>query len=720
VARLAEAAPVAAPRLPRRTPYFCSGCPHNVSTRARPDELVGVGIGCHTMVAIDGGQRRGHQLGISQMGGEGAHWIGLAPFTDDRHFIQNLGDGTFHHSGSLAIRAAVAAGVSITFRLLYNSAVAMTGGQTPPGNLDVPTLTRWLELEGVRRIVVTTPEPEGYRGQTLAAIASVRHRDELEAAQDELTAAGGVTVLIHDDRCATEERRLRKRGKLPTPAERVVINERVCEGCGDCGEVSTCLSVVPVATEFGRKTQIHQSSCNQDLTCLKGDCPSFLLVTPPTGGKARNGSPPAPAVPEPARRVGEQVLVRMPGVGGTGVLTVSAILQMAAHLDGGFAAGLDQIGLAQKGGPVISDVRLARAPISGALRASRGAADVLLGLDPLGAAAGDTLAVCDPQRTIGVLNVGCAPTAAMVTDVGQGFANPDTALTQVAAVTRELATLDALALSERLFGDHLPANVIMLGAAYQHGCLPLSAAAIERALELNGAAVETNLSAFRWGRAAIAEPPPPAPLTPPAAELERLLEVRAAELTAFQDRTYARRYREDVARVAAIERERTGGASTAVAEAYARGLYKLMAYKDEYEVARLHLLPEERARVPAGARVQLLLHPPALRARGLERKLRLPGEWAYPALRALYAARRLRGTRLDPFGRAEVRRVERALIGEYRALVDRALTRLSAETAPQVAALAELADGIRGYEHIKLRNVAEFREHAREALAALP
>jgi indolepyruvate ferredoxin oxidoreductase len=732
----------------RRTPYFCSGCPHNTSTRARPDQLVGVGIGCHTMVALDGGDRRGELIGMPQMGGEGGQWLGLAAFTDDPHFIQNIGDGTFHHSGSLAVRAAVAAGVNITYRLLYNDAVAMTGGQQPQGNLDVPTLTRWFELEGVKRVVVTTPEPGRYRDVSLSSIASVRHRDELAAAQDELAAIAGVTVLIHDDQCATEKRRLRKRGKQAAPPERVVINERVCEGCGDCGEASTCLSVVPVPTEFGRKTRIHQSSCNQDLTCLKGDCPSFLLVTPRPGAKPAPTRPELPvALTEPTRRVGDDVLVRMPGIGGTGVVTVSAIVQMAAHLDGRFAAGLEQIGLAQKGGPVLSDVRISATPIHGQLRASTASADVLLGFDLLGAAAPETLAVADPRRTIAVLNTAQVPTAAMITDSRVGFPAPGASLRRVEAVTRadENAYLDAIALAERLFDDHMPANMILIGAAFQHGCLPLSQTAIEAAIRLNGAAVESNLTAFRWGRAAIADPEAvaaalaapvvsPAPVDPATTalldeagvtgELRELLERRVDELSAFQDAGHARRYLDDVVRVAAVERERTGGASSAVAAAYARGLFKLLAYKDEYEVARLHLLATERQRVVdelgPGAKVQILLHPPVLRALGLRRKLKL-GSWVRPGLHALHGARRLRGTRLDPFGYAEIRRVERALIVEYRELVDAALQHLTPSRAAQVAEIADLPDVIRGYEHVKLRTIDEFRLRAQalsEQLAA--
>ena len=744
--------PVLAPLAdtPQRTPYFCSGCPHNTSTRATADQLVGVGIGCHTMVALDTADRRGKQLGITQMGGEGAQWTGLAPFCSEPHFIQNVGDGTFHHSGSLAIRAAVAAGVNITYRLLYNDAVAMTGGQSPAGKLSVPALVAELAAEGVRQVIVTTPEPERYHGVALDPVASVRHRDELDAAQRELAAVPGVTVLLHDDRCATEKRRLRKRGKLETPPERVWINERVCEGCGDCGDQSSCLSVMPVQTEFGRKTRIHQSSCNQDMTCLKGDCPSFLLVTQ-VGGPPPKPEPPAPpsAFPDPVRRFEGDVLVRMPGVGGTGVVTVSAILQMAAHMQGLQAAGLEQIGLAQKGGPVISDLRIAAEPIDGQLRASRGGVDVLLGFDLLGAATAETLQTVDPARTVAVLNTDVTPTASNVVQRDAPHARSERLVQRVRRATRgdEAFTLAAETVSERLFGDHMPVNMILVGAALQHGCLPLDAAAVERAIELNGAAVEINRAAFRWGRAAVAEPeklqaamaastrePSQPPVSTAAqalvasvgapAALRDALELRVDELIAYQDEDYARTYAEDVVRMAAVERERLGdeGGRGRISDAYARGLFKLMAYKDEYEVARLHLDAVEQARLDhefgGQVRVQTLLHPPLLRAMGMKRKLRL-GRSAVPLFHGLHAARRLRGTRLDPFGYAAVRRAERALIDEYRSLVARAIDRLDADTADTVAEIAQLPDLVRGYEQIKLDGMEQMRRRAAELTAQL-
>ncbi|WP_256863279.1 DUF6537 domain-containing protein [Microbispora sp. GKU 823] len=676
---------------------------------------------------------------MTQMGGEGAQWFGLAPFTSDRHFTQNLGDGTFHHSGSLAVRAAVAAGVSMTYKLLYNDAVAMTGGQRAEGRLDVPALTRWLAAEGVRRVVVTTPEPETYRGVRLAPIASVRHRDDLPAVEKELAAVDGVTVLIHDDRCAAEERRLRKRGKLPAAPARVVINGRVCEGCGDCGDVSTCLSVQPVETEFGRKTRIHQASCNSDLSCLKGDCPSFLLVEPRPQPPRAVPEPPV-ALTEPVARFPERsVLLRMPGIGGTGVVTVSQILQMAAHLDGLHAAGLEQTGLAQKGGPVVSDVRISPQPITGSVRAARGTADVLLGFDVLGAAADDTLAVASPGRTVAVVNTAIVPTAAMVTGRA-ALPGPEDAVARIASATvpETGLHLDAGALSEALFGDHMPANLVLVGAAYQHGCIPISADAIEQAIRLNKAAVEQNLAAFRWGRAAVIDreavfraaipqpvaPPAPVPVDAGATgELEETLAVRVADLTGYQNAAYARSYERDVRRVAALAAERAGEeAGLRIGLAYARGLHKLMAYKDEYEVARLHLDPVERARrereFGPGAAVSVLLHPPLLRAMGLKRKIRLRRS-AGVVFRGLRAARVLRGTAFDVFGHAAVRRVERTLVVEYRELVTRALGRLTPATAAAVAEIAALPDLIRGYEDIKLARVAEFRDRAATLLAEL-
>ena len=628
----------------------------------------------------------------------------------------------------------MAAGANITYKLLYNGHVAMTGGQPVEGGLSVPDLTRLLELEGVKRIIVTSEEPGRYKGVDLAPIAELRDRKELLAAQEELSQVEGVTVLIHDQECAAELRRMRKRGKATEPAERVWINERVCEGCGDCGEKSSCLSVVPVETEFGRKTQIHQASCNKDFSCLEGDCPSFVTVVP--GNKARREAPELRVwLPEPERVVSEGGFnVRMMGIGGTGVVTVNQVVGMAALIDGLHVAGLDQTGLSQKGGPVVSDLHLSREPLPAASKAPAGSVDLYLGFDLLGAASPKNLDTAGRDRTIAVVSTHAVPTGRMVVDVEERFPELRGQLEQIDRVTRrELNVyLDAQELSERLFGDHMPANTIVLGAAYQRGALPVSAEAIEQAIRLNGAAVEKNLTAFAWGRALVVAPDeverltraadpvrvPPEPsdaerelidgVAPEEGELRRLLEVRVPELAAYQDLRYAARFVDFLRRVRDAE-----GEGTELSEAVARGLFKLMAYKDEYEVARLHLDAAERARLGRefgdDVKISFNLHPPLLRALGLKRKLKLGG-WFVPAFRVMRAMRHLRGTWLDPVGQTRVRRDERRLIGEYQELVEEALARLSPATRATVLELCELPDVVRGYEEIKLRNVTLFRK----------
>src|ERR671916_477572 len=513
-----------------RTPFFCSGCPHNSSVQAPDGTLVGGGIGCHTMVLLNP-EGKGEITGITQMGGEGAQWIGQAPFTDDTHLVQNLGDGTFHHSGSLAIRAAVAAGVNITYKLLYNEHVAMTGGQAIEGQLSVPDLTRWLELEGVKRIIVTTEETDRYKGVTLSPIAELRDRNELLASQQELAQVEGVTVLIHDQECAAEKRRSRKRGTQPEPAERIWINERVCEGCGDCGRKSSCLSVMPVETEFGRKTQIHQASCNKDYSCLEGDCPSFLTVVP--GKRARQELPQlTAALPEPDRLVGHAEFgMRMMGIGGTGVVTVNQVVGMAALIDGLHVSGLDQTGLSQKGGPVISDLRITREQVANASKAPAGSIDLYLGFDLLGAASAKNLVTADRERTVAVVSTSAVPTGRMVVDVNERFPELAAELDSIDAATRSEHNLylDAQALSERLFGDHMMTNTLALGAAYQRGLLPVSGEALERAIELNGAAVEKNLAALRWGRAVVAAPDAVEAATRPPEKVEAVRELTELE-----------------------------------------------------------------------------------------------------------------------------------------------------------------------------------------------
>jgi indolepyruvate ferredoxin oxidoreductase len=730
-----------APLTLARPAYFCSGCPHNRSTHVPEGSMAAAGIGCHGMALSM--ERR--TAGITHMGGEGAQWVGMAPFTKTPHLFQNLGDGTFFHSGSLAIRQALAAGTNVTYKILYNSAVAMTGGQDAAGAMPVPELTRVLEAEGVKRIIVMTDEPDKYpRGVRWAQGVEVWHRDRLDEAQTLLREIPGVTALVYDQRCAAEKRRLRKRGKLPDPAMRVVINEAVCEGCGDCGVKSNCLSVHPVETEFGRKTQIHQSSCNKDYSCLRGDCPSFLTVVPlgePKKEKRRFTVD--RALPEPALKVPRDANIFMMGIGGTGVVTVNQVLGTAALLDGKHVRGLDQTGLSQKGGPVVSHLKISEQPAEVSTKVPAGGADCYIGFDVLVATSPLNLDHARPDKTIAVVSTSQVPTGAMVTHTDLQFPDSGGLRTSIDRVTRkdENVYLDALGLAETLFDDHMASNLLVLGAAYQAGALPVSAAAIEQAIALNGVSVTMNTQAFRAGRLLVADPAwvktlkrhrlgeveaAPAALSAAAralvdrvgadGELRRLLEIRVPELIDYQSEAYAREYVDDVARVRAAERAAVPG-ETRLSEAVARYLFKLMAYKDEYEVARLHLKADFQRTLaeefPGGVKVQYNLHPPLLRALGLSRKLKF-GAWFDSAFRALAGMKGLRGTPLDPFGRAAVRRVERALPGEYRGLIDRALGGLSPATYERAVRVAKLPDVIRGYEDIKLRNVERFREEARK------
>ncbi|MGH3380850.1 MAG: indolepyruvate ferredoxin oxidoreductase family protein [Actinoallomurus sp.] len=731
-----------------RTPYFCSGCPHNSSTKAPEDTLVGAGIGCHTMAVLMEPEQVGTVVGLTQMGGEGAQWIGMAPFVGEEHFVQNMGDGTFTHSGSLAVRAAVAAGVNITFKLLHNSAVAMTGGQQAVGALPVDRIAALLLLEGAAKVIITSDDPDRLRRVRLPAGAEVRHRDELSRSQRELAAVPGVTVLIHDQECAAEKRRKRRRGKAATPEARVVINERVCEGCGDCGTVSNCLSVQPVSTEFGRKTRIHQSSCNVDYSCLSGDCPSFVTVVP-GGRRPRRELPDLPVTesPEPEPRIGgPDFTVRVTGVGGSGIVTVAQVLSAAAVIDGRQVRTLDQTGLAQKGGAVVSDVKVTAAVVEQAPKLAAGECDLYLACDSLVGADPAYLAAADPGRTASVVSTTEVPTGRMIIDPAVAFPEEARIRSAVDAASAHTFYLDARGLAERLFDDDQYANILQLGAAYQSGTLPIPAAAIERAIELNGVAVRRNLQAFRRGRQLVADPgaleaaladPPEAPAATgrtdhaaaarvralvdavPGTELARSLDIRIPDLIAYQDEGYARTYADYVERVRRLEDDREAGA-TAVAEAVARHLYKLMAYKDEYEVARLSLdealTADVQARFGAGSRLSYRLHPPVLRAFGMKRKISL-GPWFRPVFRVLRAMRRVRGTRLDPFGYARIRRIERELAGEYRDVVLRALSAVGPADHALVVELAETPDMVRGYEHIKLGNVASYRERQAELLA---
>jgi indolepyruvate ferredoxin oxidoreductase len=652
----------------KRTPYFCSGCPHNRSTPLPEGSLGGGGIGCHTMVTLSDRPDQA-VLALTQMGGEGSQWIGQAPFTDVEHIFQNVGDGTFAHSAQLSLQFCVAAGVNITYKLLYNQVVAMTGAQNAEGGLAIPELTRKLTAEGVAQVVVVSDEPKKHRRAKLAPGVTVRHRDDMDAVQKELREVKGVTVLIYDQQCANEARRLRKRGKQETRTTRVVIDEATCEGCGDCGAKSNCLSVQPVETELGRKTRIDQTSCNTDYSCLLGDCPSFLTVqVAKTKPVKRAGAGEAPSVAEPVLPADADMFLA--GIGGTGIVTVNQLLATAAlrsDLDTTGLSGLDQVGLSQKAGPVTSHLRVgSRGPAN---RVGAGTADVVLAFDALVAADPKNLSVCSSEFTIVVVSTSETPTGTQVADV-------DAPKTDVAGQVRKLkdasvkvVELDALAFSEALFGSTAPANLLLVGVAYQLGTLPFPATAIEEAIELNGVAVKANIAAFRWGRVAVADAAafaaavaPTAPRiaktydlagSPLAGETRRLVEVRAQLLLEHSGRKTAAAYVAVVER--AFQAERVLGTQTSYSEAVARGIAHLWAYKDEYEVARLltrpELLEEVQQQVPGATKVTYNLHPPALRSMGMSSKLKL-GAWSRPVLRATARGRVLRGTALDPFGRA--------------------------------------------------------------------
>lgn len=725
-----------------RVPYFCSGCPHNRSTDVPDGALVGAGIGCHGMVASTGIPGKGVISGLTHMGGEGAQWIGQAPFLTDPHLFQNLGDGTFAHSGSLAIRAAVAANVHITFKLLYNGTIAMTGAQQIQGSHKVAELTHLLQYEGVRRIVVTTDDVKAYKSRRLAAIVEVRGRDQILAVQEELRAEPGVTVLIHDQACAADLRRMRKRGKVADRPMRVAVNQRVCEACGDCGQKSHCLSVKSDPTEFGDKTSIEQGSCNKDYSCLEGDCPSFVTVIAAPVSHPKAAEPPRD-LPVPQPRATEATL-RLVGIGGTGVVTMAQVLGMAAVLDGKRTLGLDQTGMAQKGGPVVSDVRITDSAEDRTNRATAGSVDGYLVFDTLVAVAPANLAAIDSARAAAVVSTSQVQTGRMIGETDAPRLSIEQALSAISAVTLpgSLVSFDARKLATDLFGDETMGNTLVLGAAWQHGLIPLSLASMLEAIRLNGVAVERNLVAFHWGRTVVARPdaipagrrpsrvsqPDEAQVSllvratgaPEGSELERLLHIRVADLIAYQSVRYAGRYTDLVQEVVTAE-TRAQSQPGRASEAVARYFYKLMAYKDEYEVARLHLDPTERARLAADfgpdAKLRYMLHPPLLRAMGLKRKIAL-GRWFDPAFRALRAMRHLRGTPLDVFGYAEVRRVERQLISEYEDAVRRAVGRLDI-AYDDVLRLCELPDLVRGYEDVKLRNVATYRVQLDTCLTAI-
>ncbi len=716
---------------PPRPAYYCSGCPHNTSTKVPEGSLALAGIGCHVMATAI--YPEFNKL-TTHMGGEGAPWIGQAAFSQLPHVFQNLGDGTYFHSGYLAIRAAVAAKVNMTYKILYNDAVAMTGGQPVDGTISVRQIAQQMAAEGVRRIALVTEDLSRYADRSaLPSQVTLHDRKDMDAVQRELREVSGVSVLIYDQVCAAEKRRRRKKGEFPEPAQRLFINDAVCEGCGDCGEQSNCTSIMPLETEFGRKRVIDQSSCNKDYSCAKGFCPSFVTVTGGTPRKVRinhNDGLDFPALPEPAAANCEtpyNILIN--GIGGTGVITIGALLGMAGHLEGKGVSVLDMTGMSQKNGSVTSHVRIANTPE--AIRAQRiatGEADLVLGCDMLTAGAQDAIAKMRAGRTHAVINTHQQPTGHLARQPDWQYPADEVQALIDASVEGKADYLDATRLATALMGDSIAANLFMLGFAYQKGLLPLSEAALLKAIELNGVAIDANKKAFLWGRRAAADlktverialPAQPVMLKMPET-LNGLVKRRVAYLTAYQSAAYAQAYESLIERVR--QAEAPLGQGDRLARAVARSLFKLMAYKDEYEVARLYTDGTflERLRQQFDGQLTLRLHlaPPLFSskdAQGIPQK-KAYGAWVWPIMRLLAGMKGLRGTRLDFFGWTEERRMERELIAEYRKLVLSLLGTLDARRLGQAVALAALPEKIRGFGPVKKASVDRYRVELKKSI----
>ncbi len=722
----------ARPRLTvERKPWFCSGCPHNTSTRVPEGSRALAGIGCHYMAMwMD---RRTETF--TQMGGEGVSWLGQMHFSGDKHVFVNLGDGTYFHSGLLAIRAAVAGKANITYKILFNDAVAMTGGQPVDGILTVPQIARQLAAEGASKVLIVTDEPEKFASREgLPAEVAVHHRDEFDHLQKALRDTAGVTILIYDQTCATEKRRRRKRGEYPDPARRVFINEEVCEGCGDCSTASNCLSVEPLETPLGTKRKINQSSCNKDFSCLKGFCPSFVTAEGAQLKRAAGGRDPNAALagftlPEPTLPVLKRPFgIVVTGVGGTGVVTVGALLGMAAHLENKGVTVLDMTGLAQKGGAVLSHVQIASAP--GDIHATRiatGEAQLLIGCDAIVSASSDALSKMRHGVTRAVVNSANTPTAEFIGNPDWKFPTLSTESDVRNSVGEACEFLDANALALAFLGDTLYANPLMLGFAWQKGWVPVSRAALLKAIELNGVAVDKNRLAFECGRVAAhdlsglnallfpADKGRPSQVLELRESLEALLKRRASQLTAYQNRAYADLYLQAVAKIRVVEEKRVRDGKLQLTEAVARNLAKLMAYKDEYEVARLHASPTFLARLreqfegEPGKDYQLGFHlaPPLLARKDADGHLvkRRYGQWLVKLFPLLAGLKGLRGTLLDPFGKTAERRAERQMVRDYLDLVDEFARTLDGERLPLALELASLPETIRGYGHVKENNM---------------
>src|SRR5450830_638395 len=718
-----------------RTPFFCSGCPHNTSTKVPEGSRALAGIGCHYMVLWMDRETST----FTHMGAEGVTWVGQAPFTNEKHVFTNLGDGTYFHSGILAIRAAVSAKVNITYKILFNDAVAMTGGQEFDGPLDPGMISRQIAAEGVGPIIVVTDEPEKYPDDyKWAEGVTVRHRSELMDVQRELRDCPGVSAMIYDQTCASEKRRRRKKGEYPDPAKRAVINEAVCEGCGDCSVQSNCLSVEPLETELGRKRQINQSSCNKDYSCVNGFCPSFVTVE---GGslkkpkKAAGGAGaeipalPAPALPSTATPYG----ILVTGIGGTGVVTVGQILAMAAHVEGKGAVVLDMSGLAQKGGPVMSHVRLAdkQADLH-STRVGTGSADLVIGCDQIVTSSRDALSRMGEGRTWAAINSTGATTAAFVKNPDWQFPGESSRGEIVRACgAGNVEFVDAGQIATALMGDSIATNMFMLGYSFQKGHVPLSEASLMKAIELNGVSVGFNKSAFNWGRYAAVDLAAVTKMTAPAQviefkraqTLEEVVTRRVELLTAYQNAAYAQQYSAFVDTVRSAE-AKLGNKQLRLTEAVARYLYKLMAYKDEYEVARLHTDPAFRQKIEGmfegDYQVKFHLAPPLLAKKDKDGHLVKQefGPWMMKAFGVLAKFKGLRGTALDMFGYTAERRMERALIGEYRDTVAALLPKLTADNLATAVAIARIPEDIRGYGHVKERHLKAAKQKEASLLTA--
>ncbi len=705
-----------------RKPYFCAGCPHNSSTVLPEGKRGYAGIGCHWMAQFMDRNVEGY----THMGGEGANWIGESKFSKRKHVFQNLGDGTFNHSGIMAIRAAVATDTNITFNLLYNDAVAMTGGQAHDGGIGVKEIAAEVAATGVRKVAVVSENPGEIRHSSLPSGIKISDRSELTSVQRSLSEIEGVTVLIYDQTCAAEKRRRRKRGLLPDPAKRIFINTRVCEGCGDCGTQSNCVAIVPVETEFGRKRQIDQSSCNKDYSCVNGFCPSFVTVV---GGDLRKPeatqSTSIPDVPEPRQvpSLERPYAIALTGVGGTGVVTAGALLGMAAHIEGKGCGIIDMAGLAQKGGAVVSHIKIAAAPEQiRAIRISVGGTDLLLGCDLLVSAGDAVVRTLQDGRSRVLVNTHELMTGAFTRD--PDFELPINLMQErlVRAVGSEAASfVNATRLAEGLLGDTIAANLFMLGVAYQKGWIPLHAESIEQAVELNGIAVSLNHRAFRLGRLWVHDAQAVQSMMPASADaavaeattVDELIDRRAEFLADYQDEAYARTYRKFLKRVRSSDPDPEQTFSSVVA----RDAFKLMAYKDEYEVARLYTDGEFsstlKQQFSGNYKLSLHLAPPLISRpdpiTGRIRK-RLYGPWIFSFLKLLARMKRLRGTRFDLFGYTKERRLERELIVEYRFLIDSLLNGHLKSNYPTAVEIARLPGLIRGYGHIKEASVERYRQ----------